>query len=105
MAVKVKVGDIFTDIKVGVGAKGAWGLANARAEKGYDRITIWFANPEDIPDGTYAIRVDEIEEVSIVNKLDKQSGKWYTQYHAKAKVSAVEGGAEPTTLDDEGVPF
>lgn len=103
MAVKVKVGDIFTDIKTGVGAKGAWGLANARAEKGYDRITISFSNPEDISEGTYAVSVDEITEAYTVNK--EANGKWYTQYYIRAKVSAVEGGAEPTTIDDEGVPF
>ena len=103
MAVKVKADDIYTEIKQGVGAKGSWGFAIARAEKGYDRITIWFANPEDIPEGTYAISVDAIEEAAITNK--QVDGKWYTQYNITAKVSAVEGGAKPTTLEDEGVPF
>ena len=103
MAVKVKTDEIYTEIKQGVGAKGSWGFAIARAEKGYDRITIWFANPEDIPEGTYAIKVDEIKEVATENK--QVNGKWYTQYNIRAKVSPVEGGAEPIDLGDEGVPF
>ena len=104
MAVKVKVGDVYTEIKMGVSAKkGKWGFATARAEKGYDRITIWFTNPEDIPEDTYAVRVAELTETYTENKEVK--GKWYTQYNARAKVESVEGGAVAVELDEEGVPF
>ena len=103
MAVTVKVGDIFTEVKTGSTAKGAWGQAIARAEKGYDRITIWFTNPLEVPEGTYAVQVEEITEVGTMNK--QVNGKWYTQYNARAKVKAVEGGATPVELGDEGLPF
>ena len=103
MAVKVKVGDIYTEIKTGESAKGKWGFAVARAEKGYDRITIWFTNPEDIPSDSYAVRVESIEETYTENK--QVNGNWYTQYNARAKVESVEGGAVAVELDEEGVPF
>lgn len=103
MAVKLKVDDVYTEIKQGVGSKGRWGFATARAEKGYDRITVWFANPDDIPEGAYAVKVDEITEVGTENK--QVNGKWYTQYYIRAKVSTVEGGAVPTEIEDIGVPF
>lgn len=105
MAVKIKVGEVYTEIKTGVSAKkGKWGCAVARAEKGYDRITIWFTNPEDIPDDTYAVRLVEITESYTENK--EVNGKWYTQYNARARVEAVEGGAVATELNEEGdLPF
>ena len=102
MAVAVKVGDIYTEVKTGATAKGTWGSAIARAEKGYDRITIWFTNADEIPEGTFAIKVDEITEVGTQNK--QVDGQWYTQYFARAKVSAVEGGATAIDLE-EGLPF
>ena len=103
MAVKVKVDDVYTEIKMGASAKGQWGQAIARAEKGYDRVTIWFNNPEDIPEDTYAVRVAEITEVGTENK--QVNGKWYTQYYARAKVESVEGGATAIDLEEEGLPF
>lgn len=103
MAVKVKVGDVYTEIKMGTTSKGKWGCATARAEKGYDRVTIWFANPDDIPEDTYAICVKEIKEIYTVNK--EVNGKWYTQYNALATVESVEGGAVAVDLGDEGLPF
>lgn len=106
MAVQVKVGDVYTEIKTGATAKGQWGQAVARAEKGYDRITIWFTNAHEIPEGTYAVRVAEITEVATQNKLNPKDNKWYTQYYARAKVEAVEGGAVATELNEEGeLPF
>ena len=104
MSVQVKVGDVYTELKMGVSAKGQWGFATARAEKGYDRITIWFTNPENIPEDTYAVRVAEITEVGTQNKQLKD-GRWVTQYYARAKMESVEGGAVAVSLDDEGVPF
>ena len=103
MAVQVKVGDVYTEIKTGASAKGQWGQAIARAEKGYDRVTIWFTNAQDIPDGTYAVRVAEITEVGTQNKL--VNGVWYTQYYARARVEAVEGGAVAVDLEEGDVPF
>lgn len=103
MAVSVKVGDVFPDIKTGVGAKGAWGNVVAKAEKGSDRITIWFANPQDIPDGTFAVSIDEITEVR--QSAHQYNGNWIKDYIITAKVSAVEGGANPIDLAEGDVPF
>ena len=103
MAVTVKVGEVYTEIKTGTSAKGKWGNATARAEKGYDRITIWFTNPEEIPEDVYAVMVNEIKEVGTLNK--QVDGKWYTQYYARARVSVVEGGATEVDIEDEGLPF
>ena len=103
MAVSVKVGDVYPDIKVGVGAKGAWGNVTVKAEKGSDRITVWFSNAVDIPEGTFAVQIDEILEVK--QSAHQYNGNWIKDYMVNAKVHAVEGGATPIDLTDEGLPF
>lgn len=98
MAVGVKVGDIYPDIKRGVSAKkGEWAYVVAKAEKGSDKLTIWFANPQDIPEGTFAVEVKEILEAR--QTAHQYNGAWVKDYAIRAVVSPVEGGA--TAMDTE----
>ena len=103
MAVKVKVGDIYTEIKRGTSARGSYGIATAKAEKGSDKISIFFSNPNDISDDTYAIEVEEILDASVTAK--QIDGKWFKNYSVTAKVKPVEGGAVATEITDDGLPF
>lgn len=103
MAVKVKVGDVYTDIKMGVGAKGAWGQVTANADKGTDKILVWFTNAEEIPNDTYAVEIVSIEETDLIPK--QYNGQWYKNFSVQAKVKAVEGGATAIDLEEEGLPF
>lgn len=101
MAVEVKVGDVYTEVKVGSNAHGSWGGAMAHADKGTDRINIWFTNPEDVPEGTFAVEVLEIVSVNL--KAQNYNGQWYKKYSVQARVKPVEGGAVAVDLDDN--PF
>lgn len=103
MALTVKVGEVYTDIKRGTSAKGDYAFAVAKAEKGSDKITIFFSNPLDVPEDAYAIRIDEIKETTLSAK--QYNGNWYKNVSITAKVSPVDGGAEAIVLDDEGLPF
>ena len=107
MAVTVKPGEIYADVSMGVSAKGRWGKALAKAEKGYDKITIWFSNADDLPDEVYAVAIDEINEVELSHSRSKDGTKWFDNFTCRAKVHAVEGGAVAVDLfeSDEGVPF
>ena len=103
MAVKVKVGDVYTEPKIGESQKGRYGYVTAKAERGSDKIAVFFANPDDIPDDAFAVEVVSIEEVAVTAK--RVGENWYKNFNVTAKVKAVEGGASPMELDDEGVPF
>lgn len=104
MGLIVKVGDVYTEIKRGTSAKGEYAFAIARAEKGTDRISVFFDNISDIPETAYAVKVDEIKDVSISAK--QINGNWYKNYSITAKVSSVEGGAvETNPFEDGSVPF
>lgn len=102
MAITVKVGDEYPEIKKGMGSKGEWGYVTAKAEKGSDKILIWFANPEEVPEDAFAVRIDEIVDAKVSAK--QYNNQWYKTYAITAKVSAIDGGADPLDLD-EGVPF
>lgn len=107
MAVMVSVGDVYTEIKRGVSAKGEWAIAIARAEKGYDAITVSIDNPQDLPEECYAIRVDEIKNAFIKKTKSKDGSRWFVNYYCTAVCSSVEGGAVETDpfANDDGVPF
>ena len=102
MGVKVNVGDVYTEIKRGTNAKGEWGLAIAKADRGTDKISISIANLDDVPEDTYAVQIDEILGVEITVK--KVNDKFFKNFTARCKVTPVEGGASPINLE-EGVPF
>lgn len=101
MAVEVKVGDVYTEVKIGSNSHGPWGNATAHADKGTDKIIIWFSNAEDVPEGTYAVEVEEIKSANL--KANNYNGTWYKTYSVQAKVKPVEGGATAIDLDD--TPF
>lgn len=105
MAVKVKVGEVYTEPKFGTGAKGTWGYVKVNADKGTDSMMVWFTNASDIPQDSYAVQIDSIEEVNLTSK--NYNGKWYKNYSVNAKVSSVEGGANPINIDINGddIPF
>lgn len=103
MALTVKVGEVYTDIRRGASAKGEYAFATAKAERGSDKISIFFSNPQDIPEDAFAVSIDEITDVSISAK--QVNGQWYKNYSITAKVSAVEGGANPIDIADGDVPF
>ena len=103
MGLTVKVGEVYTEIKRGTSAKGEYAFATARAEKGTDRISIFFSNPEEIPEDVYAVSVDEIKDVSVTSK--QYNGNWYKNISINAKVSAVDGGANPIDLEEGELPF
>lgn len=107
MSVTLKTGDVVNAklMKSGQGQKGPWAFVQKKAEKGYDTITIWAVNPDDIKDAG-AVKVLSIEEASITNtKKETPSGpKWYTNYNVRAKLEKVEGyqsGDQWVTAEDD----
>lgn len=103
MGLTVKVGEVYTEIKRGVSAKGEYAFATARAEKGSDKISIFFSNPSEIPETAYAVSIDEIQDVTVSAK--QVNGNWYKNFSITAKVSAVEGGATAIDIAEGDVPF
>ena len=103
MALKVKVGDVYTDPKFGENNKGRYGFCTAKAEKGSDKIAIFFSNIDDIPDDTFAVEIVSIEDANISAK--RVGENWYKNFGITAKVKAVEGGANPIDLAEGDVPF
>lgn len=93
--VKVKMGDVLpaNEMKSGTGQRGAWAMIPVKAEKGYDKITIWATNPDDIK-GAKAVKVLSIEEASL-SKSKKVGAdgteKWYDNCNLQCKLSREEG--------------
>lgn len=103
MGLTVKVGEVYTEIKRGTSAKGEYAYVTAKAEKGSDKISVFFANPEDVPEDAYAVSIDEIQDVTVSSK--QYNGNWYKNISINAKVSAVDGGANPIDLAEGELPF
>ena len=110
--VEVKKGTIITatDIKAGTGKNGTWAFGKVKAEKGYDAITVWFANPEVYKDIT-DYKIVSIESVKKTARKVKDAGgaeKWYDEYSCNAvmEVLPVPGDApEGFSRLDADIPF
>lgn len=105
--VKVKVGDILPakDMKSGTAQSGKqWAMLAVKAEKGYDKITVWAENPADIV-GAAAVKVVSVTDV--VLKKDKRTmpdgtDRWYDNCNVTAKLEKAEGaysGDDFVTVD------
>ena len=97
----VKVGDEYPEIKRGVGAKGEYAFVTV-GEKS-DKISVFFNNPESVPEGTYGIRIKAITEVSVSNR--QYNGNWYKNFSVNADVEPLEGGANPIDIGEGDLPF
>ena len=110
--VKVEIGTVVpkATIKSGSGDKGRWLFGKIKAEKGYDEITVWATNPDDL-NPTCDQTVVSIESVSKTNKKSTTDGKWYNYYNVNAMLSsAVKAGSSTEVigfepLDDDTIPF
>lgn len=105
MAVKIANGEIISGkVRSGESAKGEWAFTVAKAEKGYDQISIWATNPQDVQ-GASAVKIVSIESASITNqrKEGAEGTKWYTNYSVTAKLERVvahNDGEEWATPED-----
>ena len=97
--VKVSVGDVLNlaDARYGTRAKdgGKWGFCNVKAETGYDKIQVWFQNPE-VAEGKQAVEVVAIMGVKLSNRKYKGKDgqdKWGVDY-------SVEVTVQPTGADN-----
>lgn len=102
MSLSVKVGDVLSmaEAKSGEGSKGPWLFTVKKAEKGYDKITVWVSNPGDVR-GAETIEVTGIESVTVRNrKYTDQSGmeKWAKDFQINA--TAKDAGREQAIIQD-----
>ena len=77
------------DIRKGVSSKGEYFLVNKKAEKGYDKITVWASNPGDLQSAK-AVKVNSIKEVRYGHKQSQKDGNWYPEVSIVAELVAVE---------------
>lgn len=93
--VDIKVGEVYDcpDLKTGQGAKGEWGLFRVKAKKGYDQINVWASNAGSIK-GATAVKVLEIQHVSLKSRLDEKSQKWFKDYNVTCKLERAESGRQ-----------
>ena len=110
--VAVNIGTIIKKetLKDGVKQDGSkWLFGTVNAEQGYDRITVWAANPDDVSRDS-DLEVSVITGVKISNRKYKAkdgSEKWATEYHINAKLEKVAGSEIPEgfSMTDEDIPF
>jgi len=78
--VQLKVGDKvdLSDKRTGTNSKGnSWMMFHVKAEKGYDRLTVWVRNA-DFAKNMAEAEIESIESVAIKNT--QKNDKWYTDY-------------------------
>ena len=76
-------------IKKGISSKGEYFLVNKKAEKGYDKLTIWASNPGDLQSAK-AVKVNKIIETRYGHKQNPKDGNWYPEVSMVAELVAVE---------------
>ena len=76
-------------IKKGMSAKGEYFLVTKKAEKGYDKVTIWASNPGDLQSAK-AVKVNAIKEVRYGHRQNPKDGNWYPEVSVIAELMAVE---------------
>ena len=122
--VQLKVGDKVSleDKRTGTNDKGnTWMMFHVKAEKGYDRITVWVRNADFAKNLTEA-EIESIESVAIKNTM--KNDKWYTDYTVNVRLKSAAYEAQmnaqaaqsfesalggfmtvPDNLEDESLPF
>lgn len=111
--IEIKKGDVIstTEGKSGEGKNGKYAMIPVKAEKGYDKITVWCANADnfDISDKP-SVRVADI--ISVKRSKRQYNDKWYENVDVNCVLEAVEEvsfGNEDTKgtvmNDDEDLPF
>ena len=125
--IQVKVGQMLdcTNARFGMRQDGKpWGLTEVKAEKGYDKLTVWFTNP-DVAKGRTQVEVIAISSAKMSNRRytakDGQE-KWVTDYSVDATVKAAGAQQVPqnnkpnfdsymndfvdlSKVEDTGLPF
>ena len=109
--VQAKQGTIIHRETIKSGAKDdkKWLLGRIDAEKGYDKITVWADNPDEL-------RTDcdlEIVSISSVAKKNEKykdkngEEKWADKYEINATLKVAETSPVPgfTQLTDDSIPF
>jgi len=94
VAIKISVGDKLNVSNARFGTRqngGQWGFVDVKPEKGYDRITAWFVNPDDAK-GRQQVEVVAINSVKLgARKYTDKSGqeKWATEYSVDVTIKAA----------------
>jgi len=104
---RLKIGDYIniSEGKTGMGAKGPWLFAVAKADKGRDQITVWADNADEAKNWE-AAKIKEISSVSVGHK--QVNNNWYTTFSVNAileKADAIEAGFVPDLMADVNLPF
>ena len=87
--VAVKVGETINGrSRCGTSSKGEYFLIEKKAEKGYDKVTVWATNPGDVQ-GATAVKVASIKDVCFGHRQNKADGKWYPECSIHAELTAV----------------
>lgn len=91
--ITLKAGSIIpvTEARSGEGQRGAWYKVDARAEKGYDKITVWATNPSDAKNIQGAAEIVKITSVTLTGH--SYNGRWYSDYTINAELKQAGQGA------------
>lgn len=114
--IEVKVGGTIplNESRSGSSGKGDWYLVPVKAEKGYDRVTVWATNPKEAATFRTVAVIDSIKSVKLTARQGKD-GKWYPEYSIDAKLKQAGQGAvnaaeqlafcDLDAVNDDDLPF
>lgn len=114
--IELKVGSNIpvAESRRGSSSHGDWFLVPVKAEKGYDRITVWATNPKDAANIDTAAEIESIKSVKLTARQGKD-GKWYPEYSIDAKLKQAGQGAvnaaeqmafgDLDAVNDDDLPF
>ena len=114
--IEIKVGGNIplNESRSGSSGKGDWFLVPVKAEKGYDRVTVWATNPKEAAGINMVAEVESIKSVKLTARQGKD-GKWYPEYSVNAKLKQAGQGAvnaaeqmafaDLDAVNDDDLPF
>ena len=115
--IELKVGSnipLTGNTKTGASAHGDWFLVNVKAEKGFDRMTVWATNPKEAAAIDTVAEIESIRSVKLTARQGRD-GKWYPEYSIDAKLKQAGQGAvnaaqqtafgDIDAVNDDDLPF
>lgn len=94
--VKVKINDVLNASKMRSGKSKdgkPWAFIAVEAEKSYDKITVWAANPDEVK-GASGVKILEITDVSLTKTkktMENGQDRWYENCNVTARLSKEAG--------------
>lgn len=88
--VELKIGDVISvaEAKKGTSDHGPWMLVPVKAERGFDKVTVWAANAKDAQEIVGYAKVLTMDDAKISGR--KVGDKWYSDFSVRCTLAQAD---------------